>query len=158
MILISCLGLSSSSTGTRSIAVSTSSPPTTWPNTLCLKSRWRQLLKVMKNCEPLVALPLLAMLSTPRPECTRRESISSCAAVQAGSSPPAHGWMAHACMHAAGDWLRCIHAVREEMKHIYTHVHVCLRPTQSIAMAATPVGAVKGPHRSPKVHGLACMP
>jgi hypothetical protein len=44
---ISCSGRSSSSVSTRSIALSTSSPPTTLPKMECLKSRWWQDLKVM---------------------------------------------------------------------------------------------------------------
>lgn len=52
-------------------------PPTTRPNTVCLKSRWRALLYRMKNWLPLLSLPLLAMDSTPRPLCASRGSTSS---------------------------------------------------------------------------------
>ena len=51
-------GRSSSSVGTRSILVSTSRPPTTLPNTVCLLSRWCADLYKMKNWEPLVHGPL----------------------------------------------------------------------------------------------------
>ena len=44
-------------TCSRSMAVRTSRPPTTRANTVCLKSRCRQLLKAMKNWLPLVSLP-----------------------------------------------------------------------------------------------------
>mmetsp|Transcript_3391 Transcript_3391/g.13816 ORF Transcript_3391/g.13816 Transcript_3391/m.13816 type:complete len:297 (+) Transcript_3391:332-1222(+) len=71
LMTMGSFGLSSSAVGTRSISASTSTPPTSRPNTVCFPSRWRALLYVMKNWDPLVCGPLLAMESTPRPSCTR---------------------------------------------------------------------------------------
>src|SRR5438105_2462193 len=48
------------------IASTTSSPERTWPKTVCLPSSQSVTTCVMKNCEPLVFGPALAMLSDPR--------------------------------------------------------------------------------------------
>ena len=61
------VGLLSLSTCARSMARRTSMPPTTCPKTECLRSRSGHLRYMMKNCEPFVFGPLLAMLTTPRP-------------------------------------------------------------------------------------------
>jgi len=44
-------------------------PLITFPNTTCLPSNHDVFTVVMKNCEPLVSLPALAMLSHPAPAC-----------------------------------------------------------------------------------------
>src|SRR5262249_4143949 len=53
-------------TSPRRIEVTTSIPLVTWPKRLyCLPSLWRQSTVVMKNCEPLVLGPELAMARAP---------------------------------------------------------------------------------------------
>mmetsp|Transcript_51433 Transcript_51433/g.151596 ORF Transcript_51433/g.151596 Transcript_51433/m.151596 type:complete len:215 (-) Transcript_51433:172-816(-) len=54
-----------------SMRYTTSMPSTTRPKTTCFPSRCGQVFVVMKNCEPLVFLPLLAMLRMPGTVCFR---------------------------------------------------------------------------------------
>ena len=49
----------------------------TLANTAWMLSKWRQARKHKKNWLRLLFLPLFAMLTTPRPPCTNRESNSS---------------------------------------------------------------------------------
>ena len=53
------------------IASTTSWPSITWPKTECLPSSQGVATCVMKNCEPLVFGPALAIESTPGPLCLR---------------------------------------------------------------------------------------
>mmetsp|Transcript_37278 Transcript_37278/g.118640 ORF Transcript_37278/g.118640 Transcript_37278/m.118640 type:complete len:222 (-) Transcript_37278:477-1142(-) len=61
-----CVGLPSA-VPQASITRSTSMPSTTWPKTTCLPSRCGVAFVQMKNCEPLVFGPELAMDRTPGP-------------------------------------------------------------------------------------------
>src|ERR1019366_9031424 len=65
----SLVGLSREAVGTRAMFFTTSIPAITVPKTECLLSRCGVARSVMKNCEPLVAGPELAIESTPGPEC-----------------------------------------------------------------------------------------
>ena len=62
----SCNGRFWLSTGTRPMASSTSRPTLTLPNTVCLPASQSVSTRLMKNCEPLLFGPLLAMAMTPR--------------------------------------------------------------------------------------------
>jgi len=55
------MGLSRSSVICLSIVRTTSAPSTTSPNTVCFPFRWSCLLQVMKNCDPFVLGPALAI-------------------------------------------------------------------------------------------------
>lgn len=81
-------GRSSSSVGTFSMVARVVRPPTTMPKTVCLKLRWLADLYRMKNCDPLLWGPLLAMLTTPRPEWTSFEFSSSLNGLPHIDSPP----------------------------------------------------------------------
>jgi len=108
------LGLSLVSVGAVSMRSSTSIPPTTRPNTLCLLSKcWaglkrmklnidahldKQLVKTQQvhqplqiktyNCEVFVLGPALAMLRMPRPLCLRVCTISSLSGLPHADLPP----------------------------------------------------------------------
>ena len=62
---------------TRSIARTTSMPSTTDPKTTCLPSSHAVLEVQMKNCDPLVPGPALAMDNTPGPVCFSAKFSSS---------------------------------------------------------------------------------
>mmetsp|Transcript_8347 Transcript_8347/g.27546 ORF Transcript_8347/g.27546 Transcript_8347/m.27546 type:complete len:233 (+) Transcript_8347:126-824(+) len=81
-------GRSSLSVGTRSILARASKPPTTLPKTVCLPSRWAADLNVMKNCDPFVFGPELAIDSTPLPSCLSLAIGSSANGFPHLDSPP----------------------------------------------------------------------
>ena len=62
---------------TFSMAWTTSIPSTTWPKTTCLPSNQEVLTVQMKNWEPLVPGPALAMERIPGPVCLRLKFSSS---------------------------------------------------------------------------------
>mmetsp|Transcript_42680 Transcript_42680/g.71223 ORF Transcript_42680/g.71223 Transcript_42680/m.71223 type:complete len:210 (-) Transcript_42680:554-1183(-) len=76
-MIIACSGRSSESVCTFSMAESASPPPTSLPKTVCLLSKCFADLYMMKNWDPFVWGPELAILSTPRPSCVRLERSSS---------------------------------------------------------------------------------
>ena len=59
------LGLSCPSVSTASTSLTTSIPLITWPKTTCFPLSQGQSFKVIKNCEPLVLGPELAMAKRP---------------------------------------------------------------------------------------------
>lgn len=72
----------------RSNSLKLSSHPTTLPKTECWLFRCLHDLYVMKNCDPVVFGPELAMLSTPRLSCVMRDSNSSLILPPQRLSPP----------------------------------------------------------------------
>lgn len=65
------LGLLFGPVGTFSIFLIMRSPSMTFPNTTCFPSRKSHLAQVMKNWQPFVLGPLLAMERSPGPSCFR---------------------------------------------------------------------------------------
>lgn len=77
MIVTSFTGLSCASVLTNPICLTTLIPSLTRPKIVCLPSRWGVGASVMKNCDPLVLGPELAMLRIPAPVCFKAGWISS---------------------------------------------------------------------------------
>uniref|UniRef100_H2YDC9 Uncharacterized protein n=1 Tax=Ciona savignyi TaxID=51511 RepID=H2YDC9_CIOSA len=68
-IVTSLIGLSPEAVGFFSISATTSIPDTTFPNTTCFPSNHGVFTVVMKNWDPFVSFPALAMLRYPGPSC-----------------------------------------------------------------------------------------